>query len=278
VNPQESAPSSPFTLRWRLFGIRFSIAPSFWIVSALMGWLAIGEGGGGKSFWVCLLIWVLCTLASVLVHELGHIVMARFFGQPGSITLAGMGGQAAGQYEYLTPKERILVAFAGPCAGFVFLGLQTVVDSRPFDWVMSYFDWTFKLHWSLIDYINPLWRMSDGYFTAAMRYLFLMNLIWNVINLLPIFPMDGGMIFREVCCIASPSGGQKFAYGFSFLVSSLGVVYCLLAITVRRDLPTIMHPYFGILMFGMLAYQNFKLLRDTTAAQRSAHYQSQFED
>src|SRR5262245_18413151 len=131
-SPTSTAPPasarSPFELRWRLFGIRFRIAPSFWIMSALMGWLMLSWSPLPGNYWANLGLWVLCTLISVLVHELGHVVVARCFGQPGEITLAGLGGQAAGKYEYLTPRERILVAAAGPGAGFLLLGLQILLD------------------------------------------------------------------------------------------------------------------------------------------------------
>jgi stage IV sporulation protein FB len=295
VTPQESPPaSSPFDLRWRLLGIRFRIQPSFWIVSALMGWLSMSFFRiGPKNFWLCLLLWVMCTLVSVLVHELGHVIMGRIFGQPGDITLAGLGGQAAGKYEYLRHWERILVALAGPGAGFLFLGLQVLADSSFWNKVLDYLTDTSKsgfflkakVNIHLIDWIDPTLRMEDNYFLLAMGFLLMMNLVWNLLNLLPIFPMDGGMVLREVCCILSPNGGQKFAYGFSFLLAASVVIYCLLILVGRwkdvaalKQFPTVIDPIFGAIMFGMLAFQNLSLLRQATAEQKSSHYQEHFED
>ena len=40
-----------------------------------------------------------------------------------------------------------------------------------------------------------------------------------------------------------------------------------------NDIPTIVHPVFGLIMFGMMAIQNFFYLQQATVEQRNAHYQ-----
>src|SRR5436190_20225874 len=116
-------------LRWRLFGIDFCIQPSFWLMSALFGYLVVmGMQLQGMDLLKYIGIWVLCTLVSVMVHELGHAVTGRIFGLPGNITLAGMGGQAVGNFETLKRWQRVLVILAGPGAGFLFLSLLILVN------------------------------------------------------------------------------------------------------------------------------------------------------
>src|SRR5438034_1087917 len=110
-------------LRWRLFGISFCIQPSFWFMNALWAYILYTPIPGipadrGLITWI--LIWILCILASVMVHELGHVTLGRIFGQPGNITITGLGGQAVGEYGAIPPWRRILVFAAGPGAGFLF--------------------------------------------------------------------------------------------------------------------------------------------------------------
>src|ERR1022692_2699461 len=104
-------------LRWRLLGINFCIQPSFWLMNALWAFILYGPLTGNrergqlftKELLILMLIWVLVTLVAVMVHELGHVITGRIFGQPGNITLTGLGGQAVGEYGELSPWKRILV-------------------------------------------------------------------------------------------------------------------------------------------------------------------------
>ena len=266
-------------LRWRLFGIDFCIQPSFWLMSALFGYLVVGMSMQmqGIELLKYIGIWVLCTLVSVMVHELGHAVTGRIFGLPGNITLAGMGGQAAGNFDTLKPWQRILVILAGPGAGFFFLFLLILVNQRP--WNMNVADALDipSLHlpwkWDLLDLIDTNLKSTAPY-REIFKFLCWMNLFWNIINLIPIIPLDGGMLMKEPCTLISPVHGLRFAYGFSFLLAAGLAVYCLAAITVRRDLPTLVDPFFGILMFGMMAVQNLTAMFQVRGTpQRSPYYQ-----
>jgi stage IV sporulation protein FB len=297
VNPPQPL-SSPFELRWRLFGIGFRIAGSFWIMNALMGWLVIDaiqrarEQIIGTSEWLILiLLWVVCTLVSVLVHELGHVIMGRIFGQPGDIALGGLAGKASGKYEYLRPWERIFVAAAGPGAGFLFLALLVAVDSNFWNLVMDWLGWApLKINWFLIDRVDPLLRMGSSiYYTRVMFFLLLINLFMNLLNLLPIYPMDGGMILREVSIMISPANGLMFTFGFSFFLAGLVFAYSVVKLTTNRDPAGMALDVIFLLTFGMIAFQNFmglwqetKETRERRArarmAQRAAPFKEHFDD
>ena len=83
---------SPYDLHFRVFGIPVRIHPSFWILSAVFGWGTLQAGFG------FLLLWILCFFISILVHELGHILMGMIFGRRGHIVLYGFGGLAISNY------------------------------------------------------------------------------------------------------------------------------------------------------------------------------------
>lgn len=277
MNFFDPAPT-PLDLRWRMLGIDVRVHPSFWLIMILLG---LGSGS-----LLTLLLWVLCGFVSVLIHELGHVTMGRAFGEPGHILLYGMGGYAIGMYDRLDRRQRILVSFAGPAMGFLFLILIIHVDNRPWNVlvnniflenrfgraVLDFLHMTDppEVRWSLLGAINEQYGGSAWYRSFGARIsliLVLMNLYWNVLNLLPIYPLDGGNILREVCTGVTPRSGLRFAFGFGFLVAGVIAVYSLLC-SQRPDLPYFGSPTFNLVMFGMLSVQNFILLRSAEAEER----------
>jgi stage IV sporulation protein FB len=274
-------------LRWRIFGISFCIMPSFWLMNALWGYMLSGAvQGGRRGVLAFMVVWILCTLVSVMAHELGHVLMGRVFGQPGNVTLGGLGGQAVGDYGNISPWKRILVIFAGPGAGFMFLAFLVAVDSAPWDGCMEWLDWPrLKIQGGLIARWDPDFTIrANGYYMLVMQLLIVMNLIWNIINLFPIIPMDGGMIFREVACMISPQGGLKFAYAVSLLLAGIITAYHIAAVLVLYEvvhLPfklwTFAFPEITLIMFAMMTYQSFMALRQSTMMQRHSQY-AQGED
>ena len=69
---------TPYDLKWRMFGIHVRVHPLFWLISGILAWDYIGRFGI-PAF----LIAVACIFVSILIHELGHVVMGNFFGSHG---------------------------------------------------------------------------------------------------------------------------------------------------------------------------------------------------
>ena len=273
-------------LRWRLFGISFCIQPSFWLISALFGYLVVGMGMQ-KTGWDLLKyigIWVLCTLVSVMVHELGHAVTGRVFGLPGNITLAGMGGQAVGNFETLSVWQRVLVILAGPGAGFLFLAAIIVVNrhawndhvATPLDLPSLRIPW----EWDLLEQIKYHHLKIEPPYNQIMKFLCWMNLFWNIINLIPIMPLDGGMLMREGFSVVSPARGLWLAFALSFVLAGGLTVYCILAIVRGQDhFPTFaIDPFFGIIMFAMMAVQNFTAMFQVQTTPQRTEYHDREDD
>ena len=57
---------------------------------------------------------------SILVHELGHAFVQRYFGGRPWITLYGFGGLASCNDCDRSPRSQIIISLAGPLAGFLF--------------------------------------------------------------------------------------------------------------------------------------------------------------
>jgi len=291
-------------LSWKMWDISFAIHPSFWIWNAIFGFILYqpiaGRNAGGdlltKELLILIAIWVGCNFLTVIVHEMGHAFTGRVMGQPGEVTLSGLGGQAVGAYLELSPKQRLLVTFMGPGAGFLFAFFLVAVDGSVWNWCMNWFGTPFwmslKCNWYLIDFINP--DLHKGHiedrinefhiYTIGMMLLFTINLINNIMNLLPIIPMDGGMLFKEVCVMIWPTAGLKIAFGFSFLLAAGCTIYMLLYVLVKYRVlskPELWYPFalpeFSLIIFGSLAFQCLAAYQKLSEGERHNEYMQKEE-
>lgn len=111
---------------------------------------------------------------SVVLHELGHSLTARAFGyRTKDITLSLLGGCASMIALPRKAWQEFLTALAGPLVSFALAGLVFLLE-------------VFNI------------RISDPWIRGNLGYLFWMNLMLGIFNLLPGFPMDGGRVFRSV--------------------------------------------------------------------------------
>ena len=76
----------PVHPRFRIFGIPVRVEPAFLVIMAFLG-LQLAE-----EDWRLVLIWVAVAFVSILVHELGHALTLKAFGQESEIHLQGFGG------------------------------------------------------------------------------------------------------------------------------------------------------------------------------------------
>jgi Zn-dependent protease len=232
----EPAPT-PFDLRWRMFGIDVRVHPFFWLVAALLGWPFLRAGFG------LVLVWIGCVFVSVLIHELGHVFAGRVFGADGHIVLYSFGGLAIGSSDLRRRWQRVLVYFAGPLAGFLLFGVVVAA--------------LFLLR--AVE-LPPLVR-------AAISFLIWINLGWGILNLLPIWPLDGGRISRDLLEWLTPERGAAVALGISGTLAGLLAVNALMATYGRPLIPWI--PFDGLyvaIMFGLLAISSFQMMQMENAA------------
>jgi Zn-dependent protease len=221
-----------------LFGIDVRIHPLFWLVGAIMGWNAVDLG------FEYLLLWVACVFVSVLVHELGHVFMGRLFGTHGHIVLYSFGGLAIGSSALPNRWQRIAVYFAGPLAGFVLFGLV----------------------WWAAPHLNP---RASRLLWAAFIFLSEINLFWGLINLLPIWPLDGGQISRDLCDWFHRTNGIRVSLGISLVVAGLLAFLCLVNTYSEAPLAIVEKiPYLRVfkggymgLLFACLALNSYQALQ-----------------
>lgn len=209
---------TPLDVRLVAFRIPIRVHPSFWIAGAVMGW--------HSDHLDLVFIWVMCLFVSIVVHELGHALVAEAFGWASEIVLYWMGGLAMSQrYHNRTPWREIAVSLAGPFAGFGLFGLVLLVEIF---WLNGR---------ELTVHHNVLW---------VFRYLEFINLSWGLVNLLPVLPLDGGQAcqsFLVWCRLRDPG---RMAAQIGVVVSGLAAFYFF----------NYWHSQFAGILFAMLCLQN----------------------
>jgi stage IV sporulation protein FB len=195
---------TPFDLRWRMFGIDVRVTPFFWLAAVVLGFHDLRDGNVSLF-----LIWVACFFVSILIHELGHVFMGRYFGSYGHIVLYAFGGLAVGSSDLSRRWQRILVFLAGPGAQFVLLAV--VVGVRALAGMF------------------PAMRESVLLEETFDKLIFI-NLMWPLLNLLPLWPLDGGRISRELFQARMPAqAGARASLILSLVTAVAGALFMLLA-------------------------------------------------
>ncbi|MBZ2410146.1 site-2 protease family protein [Streptomyces albidoflavus] len=164
-------------LMGRFFGVPIYVAPSWFLVAALITWVFGGQLDrvlpelGGARYLVSL-FFAVAFYASVLVHELAHTVVALRQKLPvRRIQLQFFGGVSEIEKESETPGREFLLAFVGPLLSLVLGGAFYLA----------------------LDLVEP--GTVPGVLIAGLT---ISNLLVAVFNLLPGLPLDGGRMLRAV--------------------------------------------------------------------------------
>jgi Zn-dependent protease len=250
-------PPSQADLHFRLFGFPVRIHPFFWVVSLLLG---MGGFRSGKADPTAVLIWVVVVFISILIHELGHAFLQRFYGGHPWITLYSFGGLASCNDCDRSPRSQIAILLAGPGAGFLFAAIvvlalrlsghymgfalnETQIDLKALD-----------LQRVLIQPMGPFLAFFEPLTSRPINDmigdLLQINILWGLVNLLPIYPLDGGQIARELFTLGNPRQGIVQSLQLSIGAAILMAIYGL----VKQNI-------FLCLMFGFLAYGSYQALQ-----------------
>lgn len=157
-------------LRLRLAGIDVHIDLSFVVIMGIIGYLSGAESPAE------MVVWLVVAALAVLVHEMGHAVVARTTGARPAIALTGFGGVTV--YSPPRPLSRarsLAISVAGPAAGIAAGALIWALDV----WLIR----------DLTPGGLPAFALGSAKFTT---------IAWSVLNLLPVLPLDGGQAMREL--------------------------------------------------------------------------------
>ena len=192
----------------RIFGISVDLDYSWFLLFGLLTWvMAVSyypsefKNWSPAEYWLMGAVTAIMLFASVLLHELGHSVVATRFGiLVPRITLFIFGGVSQIASEPTSASTEFWIAAAGPAVSFalaaIFWGLRPIFANVP-----------------------PL--------LALVKYLAWLNLVLGAFNLLPGFPLDGGRVFRAIvwavtgnfhrATVIAALTGRFFGFGLIFL-------------------------------------------------------------
>ncbi len=143
-------------------------------------------------------------IVSILIHEFGHVfAVKRLLAMPCRVILWAFGGLCV--YPRLgggtNPRAQLLISLAGPAFGLVLAGIA----------------------WLILRFAPLESEIAYGW----VSFFFLFNLVVNLANLLPIYPLDGG---QALLAVLTPSRGAGRAMAAVRKVSiAVGVVATMAA-------------------------------------------------
>lgn len=196
-----------------LLGFKVKVDLTWLFLAVLITWsLAAGffpqmmPGLETYQYWALGVEGAIGVFISIVLHELGHSLVARRYGIPmKEITLFIFGGVANMEREPDRPRDEFLMAIAGPITSGVLALILLGIDR-------------------LLSLVVP-----EAPFLHVIGYLAWLNGILALFNMIPAFPLDGGRVLRALIWdwkkdlrkatrVASGLGG---AFGFGLII--LGV-------------------------------------------------------
>ncbi len=163
------------TIRGIPIGFHWSLSIVFALLVSSLGGSYFPDGYPDLpdgSVWLLAILTGLLFFVSILLHELGHAVVAQREGIPvTSITLFIFGGLASIGQRSPTAKTELRIAAGGPLVSLVLAALFWIV-SLVFD--------------------------GNDYIEAPTSWMAVINVSLLLFNLIPGFPLDGGRILRAL--------------------------------------------------------------------------------
>lgn len=199
----------------RLFGTDIRATSGFFLLMLFLfyrqGAAQVAEAG----------LFCLAIIVSLLVHEFGHVFAFRWQAKSGSsVVLWGLGGLCVPEAPTGDPRRRIIISLMGPAFEAVLGAVAVAV-------------WFFA---------PPM----NAYADLFVWMLVWINVIWLVLNLVPVLPLDGGQALQAALEIKL---GRHKAEAAARKVS-VACAVLLVVVALRFEL------WFLAVLGGLLALQN----------------------
>lgn len=205
-------------ISFSVLNIPVRVQPWFWITLAIVGGALRTDTREEILF---LLLFMIAGFLSILIHELGHALTARHFGNHVQIVLQAFGGYAAYSGAPMNRNRTLLVTAAGPAIQ-ILLGLAAYAAFVAL----------------------PDANQNARHFLFVLA---LISLVWAVLNLFPVLPLDGGRL------VESALGPERIRV--TLWISAITATLMALLAFIRFGQP------FVAVFMGMFAFQSFQALR-----------------
>lgn len=239
-------PPTRYDLRFSVAGIPVRVHPLFWVISFLFGF--------SFNNLLYTLIWMLVVFVSILIHELGHALAFRRYGQRSSIVLHFMGGLTVPEpvswgvgwaNVALTPRQEIFISLAGPFSGFLLAillvgGVLVTGGSVTVNWLLGF-----------IPLPSATLPFGGVFLNLFIIMMLSVNIFWGSINLVPVYPLDGGNVARYLLLQYDPVDGVRKSLWLSVIAGGIVAVAGLL----------MFKSVYMALLFGFLAFQSYQSLQ-----------------
>ncbi len=165
----------------------------------------------GPAYAIRAVLFISAVFACVLIHELGHTLIARRFGKEAkSITLLPIGGVATMEEMPEKPGQEIAMSIVGP---FINLAIAGIL-------------YLFVGQWSGINAPDLYPDSARAFFGGLIG----VNIVLAMFNLIPAFPMDGGRVLRGIFALKMDFGratslAVSIGQGLSMLFIFYGIFF-----------------------------------------------------
>ena len=243
-----------YDLNFSCFGFPVRVHPAFFIMPLVLGYGLILLA---DNYGVGLLVVTGIFFVSILIHEIGHAVAFRYFGIPSRIVLYWMGGLAIPESSHawgsqsnrsLSPDQQIIISVAGPVFGLalalVFYGLVYLLGGS----VGVEDD-------QIISALIPVFPEGSKYAGGGIVFMIcfggiILNVFLNILNLAPIYPLDGGQIARQFMVKLDAYNGIR-----NSIVLSLGTAVLIAVVSLAYG------DRFLAFFFGFMAWTSYQMLQ-----------------
>lgn len=219
----------PLRVHWTFFLLFLWLLFSGFNSNWQLEWLHIGK----------LTLFLVALFSCVVLHELGHALVARHYGiKTHSIVLLPVGGAALMEENLFAPKKEFFISIAGPLVNF---GIAILL--LPFLFMINAS--TVEQLFIFISHLDtrPVLSNQISFSQVFVFFMIMLNVIIGVFNLLPVLPLDGGRILRAV--LSTRLGRQSATKKVITIGIGFSVIFVLIGILKANWLIA----FFGIYIF-----------------------------
>jgi len=201
---------TPYDLRFTLLGFPVRIHPTF-----LIPLLLLNLNASPKEF----LLWGVAVVLCILLHELGHAVVMQAYGYHASIVLYSFGGLAIphpGRAGVRRPGPwgDMLISFAGPASGFILAAVLVLGLGYLGGYQVGFY----------MRVIPAVLIPNHGLMQSFLNSVLQITVLWGLMNLLPIYPLDGSQIAHQILVLTYPHDATRQSLILSVIVGGMMVV------------------------------------------------------